>query len=58
MTKVHQAAKRAGFKFCQSRCSFIAWTVDAAHAFVTGLQQLGYTAQHGGRWPSGPPAEA
>lgn len=56
--RVHGKARKAGFTFCFSRCSWIAYRIRAAHAFVGGVQALGYAVSHEGCWRVLPPPEA
>lgn len=53
--RIHGKARKAGFTFCYSRCAWIALEVSAAHAFVAGVQALGYSVSHEGCWQALPP---
>jgi hypothetical protein len=50
------AYERAGFRFDNARAAWVADDVANARTLCEALAADGWTVEHAGRWPDGPPA--
>jgi hypothetical protein len=57
LRRIRSKARKAGFRWDEARCAWIACRLDAAHRLAEGLQALGFEVVHAGRWSELPPLQ-